>query len=215
MNCVIFDLDGTLLYTLEGLFKSTNFALAKFGYQKRTIKEIEGFVGNGVQKLIERASEEKDPKITKGILEVFKEHYSKTMQENTKPYDGIIELLKKLNENAIICAVNSNKYHSATSELCEKYFKNLIMYAQGETPDCPKKPDPTGVKLIMKKLNAKNVLYVGDSLVDIQTAKNAGIECISVCWGYCDKKILQEYNKNIVQNPAELFEKILNYFKLS
>ncbi len=214
LKAVIFDLDGTLLFTLENLYESTNYALKQFGYKERTLDEIRDFVGNGVRKLIERAipDGENNPNFEK-CLGIFKEHYSKTMYEKTRPYDGVVEMLKTLNQNGITCAVVSNKFDSAVKELCRHYFGDLIKTAAGECTDIRKKPCPDGVLKIIKQLNCQGkCLYVGDSEVDIQTAKNANLPCISVCWGYKNKDFLIKNGaQNIVQTIDELKKTILEY----
>lgn len=131
-DAVIFDLDGTLLYTLEDLHKSTNYALKRFGFKERSIDEVRAFVGNGVKKLIERCipNGEANPDFS-SCLSVFKEHYDTISGGTTRPYDGIIELLEKLNEQNIVCAVVSNKYDKAVKQLCKEYFGNKIKIAVG------------------------------------------------------------------------------------
>lgn len=213
MKCAIFDLDGTLLYTLEDLYNATNYALNYFGYKERTLQEVRNFVGNGIAKLIERALGENYNKdeATK-CLEIFRDYYSKYSQRNTKPYKGIVNLLEKLSIMGIKTAVNSNKYDSAVKELCQKYFNNLVLVAVGESESCPRKPDPTGVNTILEFLgcNRENAIYIGDSLVDIQTAKNAQIPCVSVTWGYCDVGVLKSNNNLIANNTDELLDLIIN-----
>ena len=215
-KAVIFDLDGTLLYTLENLYESTNFALGCFDYPKRTLEEVRNFVGNGVRKLIERSipEGEKNPNFEK-CLEIFKEHYSKTMYDNTRPYDGIMKMLKILPKNGIVCAVVSNKFDSAVKVLCKRYFEDLVSLAVGECETVRKKPCPDGVLKIIEQLGCKgNCVYVGDSEVDIETAKNAGLYCISVSWGYKDKEfLLKNGASEIVDTVDELTETILKHFK--
>ena len=211
MKCVIFDLDGTLLYTLEDLYIATNYALEQVGRDKRSLDEVRNFVGNGVAKLIERAmGENSSQEEVQKCLEIFKEYYSKNAQKNTRPYDGIIELLKYLKKSGIKIALNSNKYDAAVKSLSHKYFDDLVEIALGESNNCPKKPDPTGVEKILKYFNCDkdNAIYIGDSLVDIQTAKNAKIPCISVSWGYCNKDRLLLNNKIVVDNTQELKQAI-------
>ena len=211
MKCVIFDLDGTLLYTLEDLYIATNYALEQVGRDKRSLDEVRNFVGNGVAKLIERAmGENSSQEEVQKCLEIFKEYYSKNAQKNTRPYDGIIELLKYLKKSGIKIALNSNKYDAAVKSLSRKYFDDLVEIALGESNNCPKKPDPTGVEKILKYFNCDkdNAIYIGDSLVDIQTAKNAKIPCISVSWGYCNKDKLLLNNKIVVDNTQELKQAI-------
>lgn len=211
MKCVIFDLDGTLLYTLEDLYIATNYALEQVGRDKRSLDEVRNFVGNGVAKLIERAmGKNSSQEEVQKCLEIFKEYYSKNAQKNTRPYDGIIELLKYLKKSGIKIALNSNKYDAAVKSLSHKYFDDLVEIALGESNNCPKKPDPTGVEKILKYFNCNkdSAIYIGDSLVDIQTAKNAKIPCISVSWGYCNKDRLLLNNKIVVDNTQELKQAI-------
>ena len=209
---IIFDLDGTLLNTLEDLCDSTNFALQKFGYPKRTIEEVRHFVGNGVRLLIERAIPNgKENPYFEECLNTFKQHYRGNMYNKTKPYDGIVELLKDLRLKGIQTAVVSNKFDTAVKELCKKYFGDLIQVAIGENEEegIRKKPAPDSVfKAISElKISIKNVIYVGDSETDVQTAKNAEIDCIGCCWGFRDKSVLlKEGAAHIVQNPKEIYE---------
>lgn len=188
---VIFDLDGTLLNTLEDLQDSTNFALSNFGYPKRTLDEVRSFVGNGVRKLIERAVPS-DCENVEDCLECFKTHYSENMYNKTAPYEGIIDVLKELHEKGLKIGVVSNKFDSAVKELCEKYFQGLIDIAIGQSDEVAKKPAPDGVLKAMEILDAKKefTIYVGDSDVDVQTAKNANLPCIGVTWGFRDRENL-------------------------
>lgn len=210
IDTIIFDLDGTLLNTLEDLKDSTNFALRKFNYPERTLEEVRQFVGNGVQKLIERA-------IPKGIenkdfaecLAVFKTHYAQNMYNKTAPYQGIEEMLAKLKQSGIKTAVVSNKFDLAVKELCKKYFGNLIEIAIGESDNVRKKPAPDSVLRAIKELNSKkeSCIYSGDSDVDVQTAKNTGISCIGVTWGFRDRTLLErEGAKYIIDKPLELID---------
>lgn len=212
IDTVIFDLDGTLLYTLGNLYKSTNYALQTLGFPERSLDEIRSFVGNGVEKLIERSVPQFTTKEQKDCcLDVFKQHYSKTMYENTYPFDGIIEMLDFFNSKNIKCAVVSNKYDAAVKELCEKYFGSRIICAIGECNDVRRKPCPDGVLNVIKQLNSKKCVYVGDSEVDIQTAQNAKIPCISVSWGYKDKNFLLVNKACIIaDNVDELVQYVLS-----
>ena len=211
---VIFDLDGTLLNTLEDLCDSTNFALNKFGYPSRTLEDVRGFVGNGVRLLIERAIPDgnKNPDVEK-CLAVFKEHYKNNMYNKTKPYDGILEMLMELKLMGIQTAVVSNKFDAAVKELCKKYFGDLIQIAIGENEaeGIRKKPAPDSVfKAITDlKLRIENVIYVGDSETDVQTSKNADIHCIGCTWGFRDKSVLVEQGADyIINSPGEIPELI-------
>ena len=213
VKTVIFDLDGTLLNTLDGLRISTNYALAKFNYQEKTIKEIQSFVGNGVKKLIERAipDGEKNPNF-ENCLSIFKEHYAKTMNQTTKPYPQIIKLLKELKNKNIKTAVVSNKFDSAVKNLCLDYFGNLIDIAIGESDDYAPKPSPAGIHKAMQILNSttSEILYVGDSEVDVQTAINADLKFIGVSWGFrTPEQILKAGGVVIIDSPLEL----LNFIK--
>ena len=189
----IFDLDGTLLYTLEDLKDSVNYSLAKFGYPCRTLDEVRNFVGNGVKLLIERAlpGGEKNSDF-KECLTCFKEHYKKNMYNKTRLFDGIDEMLAELNSRGYKIAVVSNKFDAAVKELCEKYFCGKIEIAIGESEEVRKKPAPDSVLKAMEVLNCNPELtyYIGDSEVDIETAKNAGLKCISVSWGYMAPQLL-------------------------
>ncbi len=210
IKTVIFDLDGTLLNTLEDLKDSTNYALVQFGFPQRSLEEVRYFVGNGVQKLIERAVPAIcDKETCKKCLAVFKEHYSQNMYNHTAPYMGILDVLKKLRQNEIKIGVVSNKFDFAVKELCKKYFTDLVDVAIGQADDVPKKPAPDGVFKAMKELRAEKSLtvYIGDSEVDVQTAKNSELPCIGVTWGFRDEKDLDGANV-IVNSPEELIEAI-------
>lgn len=208
---VIFDLDGTLLNTLEDLADSTNYALSKFGYPTRTIEEVRQFVGNGVAKLIERAIPEgkNNPNFEK-CLAIFKENYAQNMYNKTAPYNGIIEMLSNLKSKGIKIAVVSNKFDLAVKELCKKYFEGFIDFAAGENEaqGIKKKPAPDTVISVLNEFNfaPEDAVYVGDSDVDIMTAKNSKMPCISVTWGFRDKKFLLENGATILINaPSEIY----------
>ena len=192
---VIFDLDGTLLDTLEDLCDSTNFALASFGYPERTLEEVRSFVGNGIGKLIERALprglENAD---YNAVLERFKAHYGENCNNKTKAYEGIYELLNALKSNDIGIAVVSNKVDSAVRELCERYFGGFFTIAIGEKENIRRKPAPDSVFAAMEKLGAvpASTVYVGDSEVDVQTAKNVGVDLIAVSWGFREREELRK-----------------------
>ena len=212
INTLIFDLDGTLLNTLEDLKNATNFALKKFGYPERSIEEIRNFVGNGVRKLIERAlpNGAENPDF-EACLDTFKKNYKEIMYSHTAPYDGISEMLKIAREKGCKIAVVSNKFDVAVKELCGRYFGSLIDIAIGESENVRKKPAPDSVFEAMKLLNSKpeNSVYIGDSDVDIETAKNAKLPCISVTWGFRDKNFLIEHGGRIfIDRPMEIFTKL-------
>ncbi len=211
-EAIIFDLDGTLLNTLEDLADSTNFALDKLNYQPHTTEEIKSFVGNGVAKLIERAipNGRKNPDFDK-CLNIFKKHYSQNMYNKTRPYDNIINLLTELKRENYKLAVVSNKFDSAVKELCEKYFSDLIDIAIGENEamGIKKKPAPDTVLQVLDilKIDSHQAIYVGDSDVDIMTAKNSNMRCISVTWGFRDREFLIKNNAEIIINePKEIID---------
>jgi len=212
---VIFDLDGTLLYTLEDLKDSVNFALSKFNYPPKNLEEIRNFVGNGVKVLMELSIPQgKNNENFNECLAIFKTHYAQNMYNKTKPYDGIIEMLENLQNLGFKTAVVSNKFDLATKELCKKYFAEKIEIAIGESENIRKKPAPDSIFKVMEILNSnKNSTYfVGDSEVDIQTAQNANIKCISVTWGYKDKEfLLKNGAKFLANSPKEILEIISQF----
>ncbi len=216
---VIFDLDGTLINTLEDLKDSTNYALSRLNYPERTINEICQFVGNGVAKLIERAIPDgKNNPDFQQCLEIFKKHYSKNMYNKTAPYDKILQILKTLKQNGYITAVVSNKFDMAVKELCSKYFSGLIDFAAGENEVCGirKKPAPDTVLKVLEKFNLTNneAVYVGDSDVDIMTAKNSKMPCISVTWGFRNREFLINNNAEIIiDSPDEIIDILENRLK--
>lgn len=203
---ILFDLDGTLLDTLDDLHASVNAALAAFSYPKRTREEVRAFVGNGIAKLIERAIGSKTPDFNE-VLQAFKTHYFANCMVKTKPYKGIIELLQTLKEKGIKAAVVSNKADAAVQTLSKAYFGNLLCMSVGEDEarGIRKKPAPDTLLKVLERLKIEKskAIYVGDSEVDIQTAQNAGVKCISVTWGFKDKEFLIENGGEIFAETAE------------
>lgn len=194
----IFDLDGTLLNTITDLANSVNYALQSLSYPTHSIDEVRMMVGNGVGKLIRRAVPEgtSEDEIAK-VLAAFRAHYLEHSQDNTEPYEGIIDLLISLKKEGKKIAVVSNKFDKATKNLCVKYFPNLIDIALGEDEanGIHKKPAPDMVFKAMRELGSvpEECVYIGDSDVDIDTARNAGIPCISVLWGFRSKEFLDAH----------------------
>lgn len=192
---VIFDLDGTLLDTLEDLTNSVNYALEKNGYLQRTLEEVRGFVGNGIGKLIERAVPEgvADSCFQK-VLDDFTKNYKINCKQKTKPYEGIKAVLETLMESGIQMGIVSNKADYAVKELNDFYFNKYHMIAIGEKDNIKRKPAPDTVYTAMEQLeaDASATIYVGDSDVDVRTAENAGLPCISVLWGFRDKEELEK-----------------------
>ena len=204
-TAILFDLDGTLLDTLQDLIDSTNATLAHFGYPLRTAEEVRQFVGNGALRLFELALPEgSTPQTVAEALAWFKEYYPAHSQIKTKPYDGILEALEEIRKEFPV-AVVSNKPDVAAKPLCKTYFGDI--YAQGESSACPRKPAPDMVFAAMKALGAESCIYVGDSEVDVLTAKNAGVPCLSVLWGFRDKQILVEAGaEHFCENPKDLLK---------
>lgn len=211
---IIFDLDGTLLNTLADLTQSVNYALLNCRYKEKSFDEIRSCIGDGIEKLIEKALPEgKHNKHFLYCLDTFKKHYAMNMCNQTSPYKGILELLNNLNREKIKTAVVSNKYDAAVKNLCTVKFGNLIHIAIGTSDTILKKPSPDGIikATQLLGLNINEVIYAGDSDIDIKAAKNAGVKSIGVTWGYKDKIILQKEKANhIVQTPDEILKIILN-----
>ncbi|MBE6587958.1 MAG: HAD family hydrolase [Ruminococcaceae bacterium] len=209
-DSVIFDLDGTLLDTLDDLRDSVNFALRAHGLPERTLPEIRCFVGNGVGNLVKRSAGDVSEKEVDEILATFRSHYKDHSSDKTKPYEGIIGLLSSLRERGIPTAVVSNKIDSAVRALIPEYFGDLIDVAIGELEGVKRKPAPDTVRLAMERLCVSCPVYVGDSEVDVQTAKNAGIDGIFVTWGFRSEDELRAAGaERLVKSPDELKEALL------
>ncbi len=207
-DAVIFDLDGTLLNTLEDLTDATNVALAAFGMPMRTMDEVRRFVGNGARRLFELAvpGGSDNPQFEE-VFAAFKEHYALHCNDKTKAYDGVMELLLELRQEGYALAIVSNKPDFAVKELAEIYFNGLAGTAIGEKEGVARKPAPDTVWAALKELGipAERAVYVGDSDVDIMTAENAGLPCISVLWGFRDEAFLREHGaKELVHTPEEI-----------
>lgn len=210
INTIIFDLDGTLLDTLEDLTDSLNYALCKFKVMERSMEEVRRFVGNGVAKLIERAIPDgtQNP-FYEEILDEFKAYYALHCKDKTKPYDGVMPMLDALCEKGYKLAIVSNKFDAAVKELSSLYFGERILAAIGESDTVRKKPAPDTVYQALEELSvhAAEAIYVGDSDVDIKTAENAGIPCISVTWGFRDRECLLAAGavpSRIITSPKQL-----------
>jgi phosphoglycolate phosphatase len=188
-TAILFDLDGTLLDTLEDLHNATNHTLAHFGCPLRSLEEIRSFVGNGARNQIRLSlPEDGNHPPLEEVLRFYQDYYNRTSADGTAaPYPGVMEALGSLKKKYPL-AIVSNKPDPAVKALCAKYFPGI--YARGVSQDCPRKPAPDMVYLTLKALDAETCVYVGDSEVDLATAKNAGVPCISVLWGFRDKKTL-------------------------
>lgn len=209
----IFDLDGTLLDTLEDLYRAVNIALDTHSLPLRTRDEVRNFVGDGVEMLIRRALPVgSDENTVYTVLSDFKTTYAAICKDNTKPYDGIIPMLTALREGGIRVAVVSNKFDAATKTLCAEYFGALVEVAIGERTGVRKKPAPDTVLEALSALgvSAEGAVYIGDSDVDIHTAKNAAMPCMSVAWGLRDEDfLLASGATTLVHTPEELLGLLL------
>ena len=209
-DTVIFDLDGTLLNTLEDLADSVNYTLTKYGFPCRKLTEIRNFVGNGVARLMELSIPNgiNNPQFEKCVAEL-QQHYSGNMQNKTKPYEGIMELLKELSKENYKLAIVSNKFDTAVKELNRFYFGEYITVAIGESKNISRKPAPDTVFKALEELGtaADRAIYVGDSEVDVLTARNSGIVCIGVTWGLRDRNLLEQKGADyIIDKPEKLLE---------
>ena len=204
----IFDLDGTLLSTLADLAASTNYALRTHHMPERSLDEVRRFVGNGVKKLMERAIPDglNNP-LFEETFATFRQHYMQHNLDTTQPYPGIIQLLEQLKAEGKNIAVVSNKFYAATRELCRHFFGDLVPVAIGEREDIRKKPAPDTVIEALRELGVdkEGAVYIGDSDVDIMTAKNSGMPCVSVLWGFRDKEFLLEHGATtLISQPEDM-----------
>ena len=204
---ILFDLDGTLLNTLEDLLDATNYALELCGYPRRTPSELRRFVGNGAENQIRMSLPEgASPEEVQRVLKIYKPYYTEHCQVKTRPYDGILEALAVLKEKYPI-AVVSNKPDAAVKALCAELFPGI--FALGEAPDCPRKPAPDMVFKACRAIGADTCVYVGDSEVDVRTAKNAGVPCLRVLWGFRDREEIEAAGgENFCEKHIDLIEKI-------
>ena len=209
-NTVIWDLDGTLLDTLQDLMNSVNYSMGQLGYPECTMEQIRMFVGNGVKKLVELA-------IPGGVAnpdypqayEIFCEHYAEHNLDNTRPYDGVVEVICELRARGIKQAIVSNKVDDGVKKLNDAFFG--VDVALGVTDDLPRKPAPDMVHRAMSLLGADmdKTVYIGDSEVDMQTAQNSGLSCISVLWGFRSREELLKYNPQcLVSHPQEIIKEL-------
>lgn len=212
-HAVIFDLDGTLLNTLGDLRAATNHALEVRGLPPHSMEEIRQFIGNGIRLLICRAMPEGTPEAEiDAALDDFKAYYAAHIHDRTVPYDGIPQLLTALRKRGIKVAVLSNKIDSASQQLMEYFFPGKTDVVFGEHVGVPRKPDPTSCRMVMQQLGVQpeQVLYVGDSGTDMQTAKNAGLYAVGVTWGFRSKEVLLEYGADVLVHRPEQILQILD-----
>ena len=212
-KAVIFDMDGTILNTLEDLKNATNYSLRQFGMPERSLEEVRIFVGNGIRKLVERAvpagtSEEKIAQ----VFDVFLEYYEIHSADNTSPYPGILELVEKLKKSGIKTAVSTNKADVPAQELGREYFNGIFDLIVGQQDGLKVKTAPDSVNKILSILDIqkKDAIYIGDSDVDVQTAKNSGLDFIGVSCGFRGREFLEKNGaKNIVYNANEILDLVI------
>ena len=210
IRAVIWDLDGTLLNTLDDLAASTNAALAQCGLPGRTKDEVRCFVGNGVRRLIERAVPPgTDEATVQRVYDAFVAHYGAHSRDTTRPYDGVMEMLDALLAQGIRLAIVSNKIDFAVRELSRTYFGDRMQVAVGDAPERRRKPAPDSVLEAMRRMGVgrEETVYVGDSDVDVLTARNAGVVCCAVSWGFRSEESLREAGaEHIAATPQALLE---------
>lgn len=199
MTGILFDLDGTLLDTLDDIMDAVNHTMEVFGYPRHSREEVRRFVGNGAGRLLQlsvpQGQDWQEP------LAAFQSYYREHCQLKTAPYPGIMEALYALKKYPM--AIVSNKPDAAVKKLCAQYFPGI--YAQGEQPGCPRKPSPDMVRIAMEHIGVDRCIYVGDSEVDVLTAHNAAVPCLSVLWGFRDKAEIRAAGESrFCEAPAQM-----------
>lgn len=210
----IFDLDGTLLDTLADLRQGINYALGTQGFAQRSMAEVRAFVGNGIWKLVERAVPAGTSEAQMdAVYEAFNPYYARHCADLTAPYDGILPLLQKLQAQGVVCALVSNKPDYAVQTLAAQYFPGLLAASAGAKDGVRKKPAPDSVFAVIHQLGAEGLraVYIGDSEVDLQTAQNAALPCISVSWGFRDRSVLEQAGAACICDTVDaLYQAICN-----
>lgn len=194
LNTVVFDLDGTLLDTLGDLASSVNYALRKHGLPECSLQEVRSFLGNGIVRLMQGAVKNAvQGAAFEEVFQTFRSHYLEHCLDTTQPYPGILPMMEKLREAGVKMAIVSNKLHPAVQELSRRFFAELVTSAVGEGETVRRKPNPDGVLRALKEMGSRpdEAIYVGDSEVDWETARNAGLRCALVCWGFRDEEFLR------------------------
>lgn len=215
MNCktIIFDLDGTLLDTVQDLANAVNHSMTLNGFNARTLAEIRSFIGNGIRKLVERSMPQGDTSMLDKCVQDFYEYYTQNMTVCTKPYEGVVDMLGEIKEQGIKICVLSNKEHNAACEIVKKYFGNIFDVVFGERKGVPIKPDPSSTIELLSIMQAQpdEVLYIGDSDVDMKTAKAANVFAVGVTWGFKSREVLMENGADIlIDCPKELLKLLKN-----
>ncbi len=212
INTIVFDLDGTLLNTLEDLRDSVNYALERQGFPLRNLSEIRSFVGNGIRLLMERAVPENiDAETFEICFKDFCDYYKIHMEDKTAPYDGINDMLTNIKKAGFKTAIVTNKADFAAQDLCKRMFGENIDFVVGSSDDRPNKPAPDGVFYALEKLDSKieNTVFVGDADTDILTAKNAKLPSIGVLWGFRDREVIEEAGAEYIVESVNDLEKLL------
>ena len=194
LNTVVFDLDGTLLDTLGDLAGSVNYALRKHGLPECSLQEVRSFLGNGIVRLMQGAVKNAvQGEAFEEVFQTFRSHYLEHCLDTTQPYPGKMPMMEKLREAGVKMAIVSNKLHPAVQELSRRFFAELVTSAVGESETVRRKPNPDGVLRALKEMGSRpeEAVYVGDSEVDWETARNAGLRCALVCWGFRDEEFLR------------------------
>lgn len=212
MKALLFDLDGTLLNTIADLHQSTNFALQKHHFPTHSLEAIQSFVGDGLRMLIRRALPvECDETCVQTVLAEMKLHYTEHCHDFTSIYDGIVSMLNACKNAGFLIGVVSNKADMLVKKLCKHFFDGIISVAIGESGAMPRKPAADMVFAAIRQLGAKEAYYIGDSDVDIRTAENAALPCLSVSWGFRSADVLQSAGAKIIfDSPLALQEYILH-----
>lgn len=211
-DTVIFDLDGTLLNTLEDLRDSVNVMMRKYGYPQHSLEEVRTFVGNGIGKLIERSLPGgRGNAQFEQVLADFKQYYTGHCRIKTKPYDGVLDLMKTLSERGFKLAIVSNKNDAAVKELDEIYFSAYTDAALGDREGRKRKPAPDAVFAALAELDSdrERAVYIGDSEVDYETAQNSGMDCILVSWGFRDREVLEHFEQAVVVDTCGDIREVL------
>ena len=214
-NTIVFDLDGTLLNTLEDLCDSVNVIMERFGWKTHSLEEIRRFVGNGIGKLMERATPDgrENPQFEEAF-EAFRAYYTDHCQIKTRAYDGVVDLMNELKENGAKLAIVSNKNDAAVKELNEIYFSGCVSAAIGEVEGRQRKPAPDEVYAALEELGSTKdeAVYIGDSEVDYATTCASGLPCVLVSWGFRDKELLESFDaEKVVDNVKDLREFLFDF----
>ena len=210
-QAVIFDLDGTLLNTLDDLHAAVNHTMSALNHPLRTKDEVRSFVGDGIKELIKRSLPEGNTSDMVPAYDIFCRYYSEHNAQKTLPYAGMVPLVQRLRQSGVQTAVVTNKTDFAANALCDKFFPDCFHTVIGARDNLAKKPSPDGVHQALTQMNVQraHAVYVGDSDVDFQTAKNAGLDCILVSWGFRDKALLEKLQPLAVADDAKSLQNLL------